>query len=82
MKRTVEDEKFLFSDEKLTAAEKRRQKMNEELLRLANERQNKIEAGTTYMIPEPEVRDDGKIDLYVLTTHSINVPQTFQDFPF
>ena len=66
MKRSVQDEKFLFSDEKLSAAEKRRQKMNEKLLELAEERQNKIEAGTTYQLPEPEIREDGKIDRFVL----------------
>jgi pre-mRNA-splicing factor ATP-dependent RNA helicase DHX16 len=38
MEKVVEDEKFLFGDEKLSAAERRRNKINETVLNLAKER--------------------------------------------
>lgn len=58
----VEDEQFLFGEDKLSAAEKRRNKMKSELLKLAKERVSAVEEVGGYAMPDGFMDEDGKIN--------------------
>lgn len=62
LKRVIEDEEFLFGEENLTEAEKRRHKMNKELLRLVEEREAGLEEVQGYAMPDGYLSRDGRID--------------------
>lgn len=63
MKKGIEDEQFLFGDgEKLTAAEKRRTRMEAKLIELVEQRGDLTIEEKGYQVPEGFINDDGKID--------------------
>lgn len=58
MEKTIEEEEFLFEGEQLTAAERRRNKTNKELLSLAKERINNVVDVEAYQMPDGYIQED------------------------
>jgi len=62
LKRIVNDEEYLFKNEKLTKKEKQRHQMRKKVLEYAMKRINLSDHVDRYEMPEAYVKDDGTID--------------------